>query len=780
MGFFADARALFSRPVSLLSAAAVASVATSPAPVIPSKAEGIPGGGNYSGRIIVEPNAALRDQAGYGRAGTYEPGEWEEIALSNPYVTAGLDFILGPVADARVDVEPAGEDSGVPEAVAKEHADFIKWALTEKFPLTTHIEGAARGFLLSGFALFEPVAQLVTRRQQPDAEEQVADDAAQEAGAPARQRDFWVLKALEQRLPNSLDMDSGAWLESDDGKLLGVRQRGPAGMSGRWVQPTLAADRLLLYSWLRKGNNWQGVSQLRSTWYIAGRVMPLLLKLAGVTVQREGAGLPLVFKKDESQGGDLTPKQREELMTFLANLTFHESSGGILPDGWDMKFIFSPGADKTFIIDIWKSLGLVVLMQLGAQQLVLGTDNTGSRSVGEVHDARSMAFVRKVLRFEEGVLNGDSGEAHTGIVKKLIDWNYGPQLAYPRAKLTPQRPELAPSDLATAAKSAKEAGLFTPTAEDENTFRERAGFAPITEEERDAAKEKAAALAPPSPFGGGNDGPEPGGKPQFGKKLQASMPRNAWKPWRPLRASEAKLKLSELDAYFIAQREAYEGRARVVFSVMMGTAAPQVSRAMQDGEVSPEEVAAVTFNTKRLDALNREFLAEVRAAGARFASEELGPTVLRAAEPDDEAEAEAQAVLDAQASALLRRQMNRARAELEREAIDALRTGDDADVVVSRALESQLESGAFRADAGSVLTKTFNVGREEAARMLGGVETVELSAILDSATCEACVAADGSEAEFGSAEHDRLVPPVRDCAGRDSCRCLLVYRRGDA
>lgn len=759
MGILADARALFSRPVSLLSAAAVASVATSPAPVIPSKSEGIPGGGNYSGRIIVEPNSALRDQAGYGRAGTYEPGEWEEIALSNPYVTAGLDFILGPVADARVDVEPAGEDSGVPEAVAKEHADFIKWALTEKFPLTTHIESAASGFLLSGFALYEPVAQLVTREG----------------------RDCWTLKALEQRLPNSLNMDSGAWLESDDGKLLGIKQRGPQGMGGRWVQPVLPADRVLLYSWKRKGNNWQGVSQLRSVWYIAGRVMPLLLKLAGVTVQREGAGLPLVFKKDEAQGAaELTPSQRTELMNFLANLTFHESSGGILPEGWDMKFIFSPGADKTFIIDIWKSLGLVVLMQLGAQQLVLGTDNTGSRSVGEVHDARSMAFVRKVLRFEEGILNGDSGEAHTGLVKRLIDWNYGPQPAYPRAKLTPQRPELAPSDLATAVKSAKDAGLFTPTAEDENTFRERAGFAPITEEERAAAKEKAAALAPPSPFGGAAGGEEPGGKPQ----LKASAQRGTWQPWRPLRASESKLRLREMDAFFVAQREAYDKAARPLVSVMMGSAAVQIAAAMRDGKVQPAEVAALTFNTKRLDALNRDFLAKWRAAGGDFVREELGAPVLRAAgEPDESpaaAKAEADEVTDAQANALLRRQVARARAELEREAIDALRTGDDAESVVTRALEAQLDSGAFKADAGTVLTKAFNVGRDEAARILGGVETVELSAILDSATCEACVALDGTEADFNSAEHDRLVPPVRDCAGRDNCRCLLLFKRGGA
>jgi len=747
---------------------------------------GVSGGGNQLGRLLFEPNALLRDQSGYGRAGTYDVGQWQEISLSNPFVAAGLDFILGPVADARVDVSPAPPGSGVDEATAKAHADFVRWAVTEQFKLSTHIESAARGFLLSGFALFEPVYRQALRISSPG--QAVADDEAQTKGAAPMTRGLvWVPASLGQRLPNSLDIN--AWQEDEEGRLTGVVQSGLRGMGGHWVRPTLDASKVLLYSWKREGNNWAGQSQFRAVWYIAGRIMPLLLKLAGVTVQREGAGLPQVTRED-AQAPDITPEQRSELMDFMANSSFHEASGIIMPPGWKTEWTYSPGADKTFIIDIWKALGLVVLQQIGAQQLTLGTDSTGSRSVGEVHDARAMAFVRKVLRFLESVLNGDSRESHTGFVRHIVDFNFGPQAAYPRLKLTPQRPEMSPTELATAVNQAKAGGLFTPTAGDENTFRERAGFAPLTEEERDAAKQKAASLAPQ--IQPGFDRPRMEGADEEevpkGRQLQASAQRGGWAPWRPLRASEARVSFAKLDAYLTAQREVFERRVRPVVVSMLARAGNDVATAMEDGKVRPEEIASIEFDTAALARAVRAYCAEVRKAGGESAALELSKPLRAASEEeqderDDElarqAKDDADELEEAEANRLVRRIVGRTKGELEREAVDALRTGETAMDVLDRAVRRQVESGAFRADAGYVTTKLFSGGRDEVARAMGGVASVEYSSLLDSSTCGPCRDADGSTAAFGSPEHDAMVPPNRDCAGGDNCRCLLVFIPGD-
>jgi hypothetical protein len=790
VGFLGDLRAFLGRTPSLLTAAAVAASPQPGTSKPQTQAEGITGGANFFGRIIgFEDNEALTDQAGYGRAGTYDPGAWQNLAKANPYVAAGLDFICSPVADARVGVEPA--KSGIDEASAKRHAEFIEWAFTIHFRLGAHIEAAARQFLLSGFALFEPTfAQVPYSRPAAD---QVADDVAREKGAKPLNTGgtVWALSSLAERLPNSLDMAAGAWLETPDGRLRAIRQSGPVGMGSAWVRTELEAERVLLYSWKRQGNNFAGESQLRSCWYAASRIFTMLVKMTGVTLQREGPGLPVITPLTGNDAIELTPDQREELAQLVGNLSFHEAAGVVMPPGFKFEWVHSSGANKGHLIEVMKSIGLWVLMQLSAQQLYLGTDSTGSRSVGEVHDARAMAFVRKVLAFIEGVINGDLGEPQTGLVKRLIDFNFGPQPAYPRVKLTPQRPELSPMDQATAAKSAKDAGLFTPMADDENAWRERAGFQPITEEERDAAKEKARALAPQIPAPGQAPGGDDTDDPKA-KQLQASAQRQPWMPWRSLRASEQRVPWAKRAAYFDAQRDVFEKAVRPVVVAMLAKAGPAIAGAMSDGKVLPEEIATIPLDVARLSQVVRAYCAAVRKAGNESVREEMPPTVLRAAaeeEQGDEREDEvAQARQDAdeleaaESNRLTRRIVGRTRGELEREAVDALRTGETAQSVLERAVMRQVDSGAFRADAGYVTTKLFNGGRDEATRVMGCIAEVEYSALLDSSTCTACRADDGRTADFNSAEHDALVPPNRDCSGGDNCRCLLVMipERGDA
>ena len=751
MGVLDTVAGLWRSPPSL--SAAVSSPARIAPPLSP---QAVPGGGNVSGRLMFEPNAELRDQAGFGRAGTYDVGQWESISLTNPYVTAGLDFVVSPVADARIDIEPP---KGIAEAQARAMTDFLRWNLTEHLTLTALLEQAARGFLLSGFSLFEPVYEVVENELLPG-------------------RKGFALKDLQQCLPNSLHPNP--WLEDETGHLTGIRQLGPRGGAMQWLDVTLLAAHVLLFSWKRKANNWAGESQFRSVWYIAGKVMPTLLKLVGVSLQREAAGIPAATAEDPKT--PLSESQRVELIELFANSAFHESSGVVMPPGWDIEWIYSPGANKGHVLDAYNALGLVVLQQLSAQQLVLGTGATGSRSVGEVHDARSMAFVRSVLRFSARVLNGTPGDAHTGLVRRLIDFNFGPQVAYPTVKLTPQRPELSPTEMAAAAAQGKTAGLLTVTPCDENTFRERLGFSPIDEEQRAAAKE-AARLAAPAPFGA----PEtPADEPPPAKaSLKASAPRAAWQPWRPLRASEKNLQLTALDAYLTKRREDFEKRAKPVVVGMLAMAAPAIQSAMADGSVTPAEVAAVPLDEARLKKLIAGFLAETRQAGSNFVRDELKAGTLKAAEEEqDDRDAEQQAkqdadeVTDAEGERLRKRMVNRLRSELEREAIDTLRTGGDASEVVSRTVSRQIDSGAFKADAGSVTAKVFNVGRDEAARLLGGVESCEYSAILDNGTCDVCRAADGTVVKFNSSEHDALTPPNRDCAGGDGCRCLWVYLPG--
>lgn len=755
MGFIDNVRGLFGRPQSLLAAAAVAAATPAPPPPptrAPTEAEGIEGGGNIHGRLFAEPNADLRDTSGYGQAGTYEVGQWVLAALGNPWVTMALDHVLRPVAAARVDVIPA--KYGLDETTAKLHADFITWALTESFDLGALNKAAAHGALLSGFSLFEPLAQQL-----------------QHEGTTR-----WGLREVRECLPNSLD-PSNPWPIDETGRLIGIGQRGPVGMSGRWDYSLLPEDRALLFSWKRAAGNFAGVSQFRSCWYTVGKAMPRLMKMVPVTLQREGPGIPVAVSTDKDSK-NLTPEQRVELIEIFANMPAHENSGLVMPTGWKMDWVTSPATNKGHIVDVIERMGLWVLQQLGAQQLVIGTGTTGALSSSETHDARSMAMVVEVLMFLSRVYNGARGEAD-GLVKRLIDWNFGPQVAYPKVKLTPQRPELKPTELATALKTGKDAGVFTPTLEDENDFRERASLSPITEEERTKAKEAAAALAPQlQPGVEGDDQGSPGkGKP-FGKKpaLAASAP-GGWQPWRALRASEQRVKFADIDAFFAERREEFERRVRPLVVLMLSKAAPALDAAMADGVIAPQEIAAVPLAMGPLRKALKKYTAEVRAAGAEFVRGELQRPLLAAADGDDRdvEVSKADKVVEATEELLASRIENRLRSELAREAVDVLRTGGDANEVWTRAVQRQIDTGAFKADAGTITAKVFSVGREEAARMLGGVSEVEVSALLDKNTCEVCVRLDGTRAEFGSDEDIALTPPMRDCEGQDQCRCLKLF-----
>lgn len=716
---------------------------------------GVSGTTNYNGRLEVERNQKLREQLAYGRAGSSEWGEWEEIRRANPWVAAAIGFVLAPIQDARLDVKVAEKHPN--QVLAQAQADFVAWNLAKLEPVLR--TRAADGMLTSGFSLFEHAWALTKRPEVTGA--------------------AFYIPALEERLPSSLSQQP--WKESEAGELVGVEQSAPAPGTARWFNGVLPAESLLRFTWEQTGRNYAGFSAFRSVWYIAARIQPELLRLIGVTYQREGAGVPVASAADMKT--PLTAEQRGDLEQLLANLVYHENASVVMPAGWSIEWVFSPGANKGHVLQAWQQLGVVVLQVLGAQQLALGTGETGSRSVGEVHSAHSQAYPRKV------VANLNDGLA--ALIKRLVDRNWGPQDFYPEAVFTLKQAELPAKELVDSMAAAKNGGLLTVTLADENAVREKIGLAPISEEEREA--EKASQPKPPPPFGGApkddEEEIEDEGEDQPAALKASTEP---WASWRPLRASEKRTDFASIDAYLAGRREAFEKAVRPVVVTMLARAQTAITEAMKDGD--PSEVATLPLDTAELDAVVARYLADVRKAGGDFARKELRKDsgeqlaeerreVLTAAaeEEDDKTPAEREAIedtddlLDAQRVAVVRRMTSRLRSELETEALDVVRTGGGALDVLTRVVSRQLETGAFRSDAGAVVTRIFNGGRDEAARIVGGVKQVQYSALLDSRVCEPCRRLDGLTAEFGSNEHDRLVPPNRDCDGGASCRCLLAY-----
>lgn len=724
-------------------------------------AEGIVGTSNMGGQLRVEDNSKLTHVGAFGSSSGTPLGEWSRIGNTNPFVAMALGFVLGPLGDASWDVKP---DENV--ADGQKHADFVKWALTNHLatPVNAFAVAAMRGALLQGFSLFEKVYDVVPCKML--------------GGGQAI-----VVKRLAERLPSSIKVNG--WLEGETNDLEAIGQLGPSndGLM-RFRDVTLPADKVLLFSWQRVGNNYQGVSAFRPV-YAEILVQEMLRRLIGVSLQREGAGVPIAYTDDRANA--LAPNDLKQIQQFLANLVMHEAASAVLPAGWKMDWVYSPGANKGHVVDTLNALGLTILQQLQAQQMVLGTNETGSRAVGSIHASAADTQVKRIGAAFEGVLNGSGGRAYEGLIRHLVELNFGPQDGYPKFCFSFAKPQTSPLERAQALAAAVGAGAITITHDIENELREDLGFAPIDEDERDAIHEdkaaKALEIARAAPTNENEAPPSNAKKPPFKEKLKAS----AFVAGRPLRPNELHLSTQAIADFLDTARERFEMALRPEVVKMLVKVIPEIHAAMADGD--PSEISSVKLDTKAIAAIVEDFLRSSRSEGARQVHSEIAKAKssrrLTAASGDEkdppptdaEFDDSDEKVLQAQKTSLVKRITQRLEHDLETEAIDAVRTGSEASEVVSRTVMRQLESKALRTDAGIIVTRAWNLGRDEAAKKLGATE-VEYSAIMDSATCGPCASMDGRTAKANSAEHDAMLPPNRDCEGGGNCRCCLVYIPG--
>ena len=762
-------------------------------PVAPKRGDiGVSGTSNQRGDILSESNSKLIHEQAYGRPGVRDWGEWELIRRTDEAVAKALEFVMAPIRDARVDIEEpdaekenkdrnAGRGGGAVETTAaamlQSQIRFIRWNIDRIEPgWPEFLNQSGAGSLMNGFALHEIVWDVVEHPDLPGG------------------KGYWI-KKLAERLPNSVY--TNGWTENDAGELVSIRQQGPKGT--KWVTVELPVEKVILNSWNRNGNNYLGFSAFRAVYHMA-KVRRELARIIGLQHQRESLGIPQAI--GEKDAVDLTVDQRASLEEWLATCVYHENINIIMPRGWKLEWLFAPTAAKESVIAAFNELGQMILGQVGAQQMALGVHGTGSRAVGQTHAGSANNFVQGVVGNFEAVINGVGERKYTGFIRKLVDANWGPQTQYPRLKLTLKKEQLPTKERVEAMKTAVDAGLLTVNCAVENVTREALGLPPIDEEERDAEHEKKAAaaalLVPQISSDPTATPPASSGRPAVGSKLSRlhlSM-MQPFQPRRELRPSERVLDLSAMASFLDKGRERFEEGARPLVVEMITRALPAVKLAMADGD--PSDVADVPLDVVRLDAFVREFLDASRAEGYRQVRAEMRrgadavararaegaatfatPAVHLAKEkpPRDSAQGEADSVLDAARKQLVRRMKNRILSDLEMAAVDVDRTDGEHSDIVDRVVSRQIDTGAFRQDAGLVLTKSFNVGRDEFAQERGDqVKSVELSAILDGKQCGPCDALDGSEFDFNSPEHDAHTPPLSSiCDGADSCRCVLIY-----
>ena len=742
--------------------------------------KGASGTRNFNGRIENgDPNTSLTHSLAYGTGAKW--GEWETLVRTDPDIASALSYVVSPLRDALLNVEPA-EHPLVDPVEAQKHADFVKFNL-EHFLQTRWVDlvqQQVRGALGSGFALHEKVHAVCEHPLLPGGK-------------------GYGVRRLAERLPSTVAVNGWRERENENGEvdLAVVVQRGQMRVAGNATSMMLSdielpAESLLLTTWDRSGNNYAGCSIFRPVYYLA-RVRQALARIIAIGHERESLGVPVA-----SGDTDLDEAKYQELLRQLEDIRFHEDAAMVMPKGWKLEFITSAATNKQSVIDAYNHLGMLILRQCNAQLLALGTsDNTGNRSLGEVHAGVSESFLNGVVSMLEGVWNGD--RPYNGLARAIVVPNWGEQPAYPRISLTLKKSEMAVPQKIEAIVKAAAGGLIRISDEDEKAVREMVGLSTEVEprEEAPGASEEPGESAEHDDGEAETEAPEakpssPSAPPAPETKKMRFGTDAVFQPSRPLRESEQVIALSEIANYlgFAGKTgtavQSFESQVRPVVAEMLVKALPAIKEAMADGD--PSEVASIQLDTSRLTPIVDKYLRDAEAEGYRQAKAEkdkgkAAEVLKKRADGDPGVKPIAMAadgsgaVKKAQTALTVRRLVSRLKEAIDQEAVEVARTGGEPIEVVDRVLSRQLDTAAFRTEASTITARAFNMGREEfAAQFADQVADVEYSAILDGNQCDPCEALDGQTWEFGSAEHDANTPPNRDCEGWGKCRCMLVYR----
>lgn len=754
-------------------------------PIKPAAGEiGHSGTSNWAGRIHAEANAKLQWERAYGTPGGSDWGVWEKLERTDHAVASALNLIAAPLRDAAVELEPADE-SDLQQHIADFVRDcFLEW-LEPRWPTLT--EQIVRYGLGYGFSLHEEVYGV-----RPD--ERV----------PGGQAVY--LRKLAQRLPSSVKSDG--WLERN-GELYAIKQAGYR--DGRYVEVELPAEKVLLATWNRTGSNFAGFSAFRPIWYLA-TIRAELLRIIAIGHQREALGVPVAMPGEHSS---LDDGQLDELQDILENLVAHENAAIVLPKGVDIEWVHSAGANKSHVLETWKGLGLAILETVQAQQTYLGTDGTGSRAVGEVHDATKNAFVEGVRAWLESVLNGVGAQPYTGIVRKLVDLNFGPQRRYPTLRLVSKKAQLGASEFASAFKTLSDAKAITVTGDDENDIREKLGLRPIDPEVREAeqAKREAAAAAIAEVM----KQPDAEEEPETRRKAALSD-APAFSPRRPLRETERHLDLAAMDAFHTQARLDFEAQVRDILGGIVRAAEADIEAALADGD--PSELSVLSLTSPLLNKAIEVFIERARAYGYRTAQQErrkqvpglaqrrrngkpgIAPMpfadraarILRLGEEEDDKapgvpdvetpsapEPRVDKLVKAQAAMVANRVKNRLKTQVMEWAIDVAREGGTAEEVVEGVQAEMEESKALRTDAGLVIARSFSMGRDEfATEHADEIAGMERSAVLDLNACSNCASKDGATFDYEDGASEEWITPDPNCDGQSNCRCLnlIVWKSG--
>lgn len=381
----------------------------------------------------------------------------DEMRRADGQVHASLEVVKQPIRTANYEVDASDEDD--PESVAI--AEFVKWNLFER--MTTTWDDLIRQSLLMldfGFMLFEKVWSI-----QEDGDHQGRI----------------VIHKLGPRPPKTIQQ----WFTDEDGALLSIKQL--AVKAGAYQYLDVPASKLVRFTFQQEGDNFQGISMLRTA-YPHWSMKKQFYLIDAIRASRFGVGVPRVkFAAGFSPSRD----DNAALSTMLQGLSSHQHAYLIEPPQFTTDILIPSGTQGG--VDIMPSIehhNSQITRNILAQFLDMGgASSGGSHALG----ASAMDFFLNAI---ESIADQICDTLNKQLIQDLVDMNFDSQ-KYPTLRPVGIQ-ETDVKSLAMAAAALAKAGLLTADMQTENTFRNLMNLPERAEDEPQPGAPAAPGVSPPN------------------------------------------------------------------------------------------------------------------------------------------------------------------------------------------------------------------------------------------------------------------------------------------
>ncbi len=406
-----------------------------------NKAEiGASGTINMGGYLIAsEYNVNLRDPK---RAFAV----WEKMRRSDPAVRETLWHVFANILNADWAVHPPENgDELDDELAAFGNAAFFEWPAQ---PFTEFLRHAL-DYLTYGSMVFEEVLQVIdaelridriapkpgapteaaTAADIPglDAVEELQPEQPEHEEVTLPSRQFLTWRRFAPRMPDTIT----EWRLDDVGELRSIVQQvfKATAEGGTWVEVEIPAEQLLVFTHERFGDEFTGISILRSA-YKPWVYKEMIEKISAIAFERHGVGVPVAYIPREREGDE---ELAEEIEGFLQNLRAGEQSYILFPGprttgnipGFDFEIVGMTGAVPPFkeMLEYYRG---EIAGALLARFKELGHAQTGARATANVQSEVWYNVLHAIARYIEDVANAS--------LRRLIDLNYPDVERYPKLK----------------------------------------------------------------------------------------------------------------------------------------------------------------------------------------------------------------------------------------------------------------------------------------------------------------------------------------------------------